>query len=138
MRPNRIAVIITGLLFAASPAFAVRGHRGPTSPKSTHSRSKTTRQKASSSTMAHPRGIDDERATQIQGALIKAGYLTGEPTGHWDSASESAMQKLQSDNGWQTKLIPDSRALIKLGLGPQATAQESASAATNANTSSAQ
>jgi hypothetical protein len=29
------------------------------------------------------------------------------------------MQKFQEDNGWQTKLIPDSRAIIKLGLGPQ-------------------
>jgi hypothetical protein len=64
------------------------------------------------------RTIDDERATQIQEALIKAGYLTGQPTGHWDAASEAAMQKVQADNGWQTKLVPDSRALIKLGLGP--------------------
>jgi hypothetical protein len=28
------------------------------------------------------------------------------------------MQKFQADHGWQTKLTPDSRALIKLGLGP--------------------
>jgi hypothetical protein len=28
------------------------------------------------------------------------------------------MQKFQADNGWQTKLMPDSRAIIKLGLGP--------------------
>jgi hypothetical protein len=28
------------------------------------------------------------------------------------------MQKFQSDQGWQTKLMPDSRALVKLGLGP--------------------
>jgi hypothetical protein len=28
------------------------------------------------------------------------------------------MQKFQSDQGWQTKLTPDSRALKKLGLGP--------------------
>ncbi len=61
-----------------------------------------------------------ERATEIQTALIGKGYLSGEPTGSWDSASFAAMQKLQSDNGWQTKLVPDSRALIKLGLGPGA------------------
>jgi hypothetical protein len=66
------------------------------------------------------RAIDDDRATEIQSALIKAGYLSGEPSGHWDSESEAAMQKLQGDNGWQTKLVPDSRALIKLGLGPGA------------------
>lgn len=61
-------------------------------------------------------GVD--RATQIQRALIERGYLTGEPTGSWDAASVAAMQKMQGDNGWQTKLVPDSRALIKLGLGP--------------------
>jgi peptidoglycan hydrolase-like protein with peptidoglycan-binding domain len=66
------------------------------------------------------RTIEDDRATQIQAALIKAGYLTGTPTGHWDAQSEAAMGKLQADNGWQTKLVPDSRALIKLGLGPAA------------------
>jgi len=63
-----------------------------------------------------------ERATQIQTALIKQGYLSGEPTGTWDSQTVSAMQKLQGDNGWQTKITPDSRALIKLGLGPTNTA----------------
>jgi hypothetical protein len=68
-----------------------------------------------------PRGIDDARATQIQAALIKRGYLTGAPSGHWDAQSQAAMVKLQGDNGWQTKLVPDSRALIKLGLGPDNT-----------------
>ncbi len=62
--------------------------------------------------------MTSERATEIQTALIQRGYLTGEATGTWDTASHDAMQKLQSDNGWQTKLVPDSRALIKLGLGP--------------------
>jgi len=28
------------------------------------------------------------------------------------------MQKFQADQGWQTKLMPDSRAIKKLGLGP--------------------
>jgi hypothetical protein len=65
-------------------------------------------------------GMPAERAIQIQTSLIKQGYLTGEPTGTWDAQSVAAMQKLQADNGWQTKITPDSRALIKLGLGPQA------------------
>jgi peptidoglycan hydrolase-like protein with peptidoglycan-binding domain len=67
---------------------------------------------------AGQRGIDDARATQIQTSLIKSGYLSGEASGHWDARTEAAMQKFQGDNGWQTKLIPDSRAIIKLGLGP--------------------
>jgi hypothetical protein len=28
------------------------------------------------------------------------------------------MQRYQADHGWQTKVTPDARALIKLGLGP--------------------
>jgi peptidoglycan hydrolase-like protein with peptidoglycan-binding domain len=67
------------------------------------------------------RTIDDDRATQIQSALIRTGYLTGTPSGHWDADTEAAMGRLQGDNGWQTKLVPDSRAIIKLGLGPAAT-----------------
>jgi len=62
--------------------------------------------------------IDSARATEIQQALIREHYLTGEPTGEWDSATVSAMQKFQGDQGWQKKLTPDSRALKKLGLGP--------------------
>ena len=61
--------------------------------------------------------MSSERATEIQSALIQRGYLTGEPTGTWDASSVNAMQKLQSDSGWQTKFVPDSRAIIKLGLG---------------------
>jgi len=62
--------------------------------------------------------MSSERATEIQTALIKAGYLSGTPSGTWDANSQTAMEKLQSDNGWQTKIVPDSRAIIKLGLGP--------------------
>jgi len=71
--------------------------------------------------IAHPlgqRGIAPERATQIQTALIRENYLTGSPSGQWDSQTEAAMQKYQAAHGWQTKLTPDSRALIALGLGP--------------------
>jgi peptidoglycan hydrolase-like protein with peptidoglycan-binding domain len=86
--------------------------RSPTSSRSFAKRP------AAKSKLVHQRTIDDDRATQIQSALIKAGYLTGTPSGHWDTQSEAAMAKLQADNGWQSKLVPDSRALIKLGLGP--------------------
>jgi hypothetical protein len=71
------------------------------------------------------RTIDDSRATQIQQALVRSGYMT-EVSGHWDSTTETAMQKYQSDNGWQTKLMPDSRAIIKLGLGPNQTSSNTA------------
>jgi peptidoglycan hydrolase-like protein with peptidoglycan-binding domain len=62
--------------------------------------------------------IDSNRAQKIQEALIREHYLSGEATGKWDEASEQAMRRYQQDNGWQNKTVPDSRALIKLGLGP--------------------
>lgn len=111
------------LLSVALPCSAyTHAHRGPTSPKIFHKRSK------SAAKPAGQRGIDDARATQIQASLIKSGYLSGQASGHWDAQTEAAMQKFQEDNGWQTKLIPDSRAIIKLGLGP---AQDSALSASS-------
>jgi peptidoglycan hydrolase-like protein with peptidoglycan-binding domain len=104
--------------------------RGPTSPKLFNKRSKP------SPKPAGQRGIDDARAIQIQSSLIKSGYLTGDPSGHWDSGTEAAMQKFQSDNGWQTKLVPDSRAIIKLGLGPAQDSGFNTSVASASETSS--
>jgi len=63
-------------------------------------------------------GIQAERATAIQEALIREKYLTGDPNGQWDARTQAAMARYQSDHGWQSKVTPDSRALIKLGLGP--------------------
>jgi hypothetical protein len=68
-----------------------------------------------------PRGqqsIDETRTTEIQQALIREHYLNGEATGQWDQATRDALARFQGDNHWQTKFLPDSRALIKLGLGP--------------------
>lgn len=62
--------------------------------------------------------IDSDRAREIQAALIREHYMEGEPSGSFDEGTKRALQKYQQDNGWQTKVIPDSRALIKLGLGP--------------------
>ena len=63
-------------------------------------------------------GIQADRVREIQEALIREKYLTGEASGVWDARSQAAMAKYQTDSGWQSKVTPDSRALIKLGLGP--------------------
>jgi hypothetical protein len=62
--------------------------------------------------------IDPERAQAIQEALIREHYLSGEAAGTWNQTSEDAMRRYQADHGWQSKTVPDSRALISLGLGP--------------------
>jgi len=65
------------------------------------------------------RSIRSERAEQIQSALIRKHYLDGKPSGVWDQRTRNAMVRYQAENGWQARITPDSRALIKLGLGPQ-------------------
>lgn len=112
MRLGRILTSVLLLAATFTPCVAMtHPRRGPTSP----SKKKSTAKHSSGQ-----RSIDDTRATEIQGALIRSGYMT-ESSGHWDAATQNALQKLQSDNGWQTKIMPDSRAIIKLGLGPQQT-----------------
>lgn len=62
--------------------------------------------------------IDQSRTVEIQQALIREHYLDGEASGMWDQATRDALTRLQGDHHWQTKILPDSRALIMLGLGP--------------------
>jgi hypothetical protein len=126
-----------GLLLIAVPASAKtakhtssKSHAAvkTSSKKSSHSQATVRRTSSRSSKSSkktkggwRSRGqqaIDPNRAREIQAALIRAHYLDGEPTGTWDERSKAAMEKFQGDNGWQTKKIPDARALIKLGLGP--------------------
>jgi putative peptidoglycan binding protein len=87
----------------------------------TSARKSSSHGKKNSKQAAKKRGqqaIDSDRAWEIQEALIRERYMEGEPTGSWDDATQAAMQRYQADQGWQSKTTPDSRALIKLGLGP--------------------
>ena len=61
---------------------------------------------------------DSERTREIQEALVRQSYLHGTPSGIWDQNTRAAMARFQGDHGWQTKMVPDARALIALGLGP--------------------
>ncbi|MFZ1135464.1 MAG: peptidoglycan-binding protein [Candidatus Korobacteraceae bacterium] len=98
-------------------------HKSVTPSKSgKSSSSKSKKKKTSAKATSHGQhGIDQERTRQIQEALIRDHYMTGEPTGSWDQATKDALTRYQEANGWQTKSVPDSRALIKLGLGPDKT-----------------
>ncbi len=100
------------LLCATVPCFGITHHRSTAT-------NATIKHSSKSHKSIRHEGMEPERATEIQQALIKNGYMSGQPSGVWDSSSASAMQKFQGDNGWQTRITPDSRALIKLGLGPQ-------------------
>jgi hypothetical protein len=90
------------------------------SSKTTHSTA-TKRKRSKYSRTARKRGqqsITSDRTREIQAALIREHYMSGEPTGVMDQETKAALTRLQNENGWQTKIVPDSRALIKLGLGP--------------------
>jgi hypothetical protein len=87
-------------------------------PKASKSKSKKSRRSASSRRSRGQQKIDPQRTLEIQEALIREHYLSGQPTGVWNDATQQAMQRYQADNNWQSKTTPDARALIKLGLGP--------------------
>lgn len=126
---SKSLVILFSAAMVATPVFAAtRTHRSPmaghkatathTSSRGRSARRLPGRAKSRSHKLHGQQAIEPGRVTEIQQALIREHYLTGEPNGNWDATTQAAMQKFQADQGWQTRLIPDSRALKKLGLGP--------------------
>ena len=120
--------LLLAALFVFVPTTASAKKRHHTSKSSGHS-SKTNLKKTSRKKSRHSRNsrnwryhgqqkVDVQRTQQIQDALIRSNYLDGEASGVWDARTEAALRRYQAANGWQSKLVPDSRALIKLGLGP--------------------
>lgn len=132
----RRKILACSLLLATLPCFAgSHARRGPTAQRMFgHKSRKTSFHLSGRPATQHE--IDDARATQIQSALTSAGYLSVPASGHWDAQTESAMQQYQANNGWQTKIVPDSRAIIKLGLGPTGSEQASVEPRRNAQTGS--
>ena len=130
LRFLRLLAISAASLLLMSPAGASSSQKTTSTNSKTHksasksgksSKSSKSKTKSGKSASHGQKGIDQERTRQIQEALIRQNYLTGEPTGKWDQSTKDALVKLQEANGWQTKTVPDSRALIKLGLGPDKT-----------------
>jgi hypothetical protein len=116
---------------AITPVFGTTTHKHPSSSHLRTASSKKSKKKAH--VIHGQRTIDSDRASEIQNALIRQKYLTGSPSGQWDAQTQAAMQQYQSDHGWQTKLMPDSRALISLGLGPNHAATTTAHPAEEAS-----
>lgn len=121
-------ILLSTALLAPS-AFASHVHRSPTSGIRHHYHHVLHR----AHRLRGQQAIDPDRVTQIQQALIRVHYLNGEADGKWDATTIAAMEKYQADNGWQTKLTPDARALKKLGLGPDYSDAINASNSTFAN-----
>jgi hypothetical protein len=120
---TRLATVGTVLLLAASVSQAADVSESHNRPAASSQRSvhKISHRHGKAARKPHPRGqqaIDTTRAREIQEALLREHYLTGQPSGVWDETSQDAMRRYQQAQGWQTKTVPDSRALIRLGLGP--------------------
>jgi hypothetical protein len=118
-------LLLAGALSATTKTQSSDTSRSASSKKSTahvhHAKStsgKHGKKSAKTKKVKGQQGIDSQRARAIQTALIREHYLDGEPSGSFDQRTKDALTKYQRDNGWQSKVIPDSRALIKLGLGP--------------------
>jgi hypothetical protein len=109
------------LMCAVAQADTSKKASASTGKSAIASTKKTTRKGKRSRKSSWRRGqqkIDPKRAREIQEALIREHYMQGKPSGIWDQTSQKAMVRYQVENGWQSKTVPDSRALIKLGLGP--------------------
>jgi murein L,D-transpeptidase YcbB/YkuD len=61
-------------------------------------------------------GISPERVTEIQHALMKAGYLQGEATGQYDESTVQAMKQFQEASGLRASGTPTAATLKKLGV----------------------
>ena len=61
-------------------------------------------------------GIAAERVVEIQKALIKQGYLEGEPTAIYDENTKQAMKRFQLANNLSATGLPSAHALKKLGV----------------------
>jgi len=132
---RKLLVFSSILAFCAAHGFAqaspTTSSAKPSSPKpstvsSKHTSKSRHRRRSRKGAWKHhgQQVIQPARARSIQQALIREKYLAGEPTGVWDARTQEAMARYQADNGWQSKVTPDSRALIKLGLGPNYSEQE--------------
>jgi len=144
---KNVVLLNLALALFAGPSSAAR-QAASASPKSSPTKSSSIKSNSSGPSKSKSRkkgkrktswkkhgqqGIQADRARDIQEALIREKYLTGEATGIWDARSQAAMAKYQTDNGWQSKVTPDSRALIKLGLGPDHSQQSVLNGASGAN-----
>lgn len=113
-----LAVVGLAATTSATTTTHAKSHHAKLSSAHGTSRHHSSKHQVSTARHRGQHSIDEERTREIQTALIHEHYLSGEPTGVWDQSSKDAMLRYQAANGWQTKITPDSRALIKLGLGP--------------------
>ncbi|HEV2615875.1 MAG TPA: peptidoglycan-binding domain-containing protein [Candidatus Acidoferrales bacterium] len=58
-----------------------------------------------------------DRTEEIQSALVRGGFYSGNPNGRWDSGTQEALRRFQTANGLPPTGKLDALSLQKLGLG---------------------
>jgi murein L,D-transpeptidase YcbB/YkuD len=96
--------------------YAVRGRRGRHASRSRRGRHYVAQPVDPTVSSRPAPGISTERATEIQNALIKAGYLEGPASGQYDESTIDAMKQFQARSGMPATGIPSALALKKLGV----------------------
>jgi putative peptidoglycan binding protein len=109
--PDRIEVIESGS--APSPDLKRYLNLPPPSPQTPKNSSEND---PSSLTRRKPLKIDSARALQIQEALKRRGFYTGELSGEYDQATVDAMRRFQTQEKIPATGYPTAHALKRLGL----------------------
>src|SRR6478735_3512643 len=91
-----LAFLLVATVFA-TPAIAADSHTTSTNHNTSHKKTTTHKSKKKAKKLHGQQAIDSARVVEIQQALIREHYLTGETTGQWDASTTSAMQKFQAD-----------------------------------------
>ena len=94
---------------------ASRGKRGRRGARGRSSRREMSDTVASASSRPSP-GIPQERVSEIQTALIKAGFLDGPANGQYDDATIDAIKRYQAQNGMAQTGLPSAPFLKRLGV----------------------
>src|SRR5260370_37152938 len=88
------AVLFVGAAPVVSAAGSTAAAQSSVKKKKTTSSKKKSKRAARGQNAPTP-----DRIREIQGALIREGALSGQPTGKWDDATVDAMKKFQQDHG---------------------------------------
>lgn len=64
-----------------------------------------------------PKAPSAARTEQIQSALERGGYYSGDPSGKWDSGTQESLRRFQAANGLPPTGKLDALSLQKMGLG---------------------
>lgn len=64
-----------------------------------------------------PKAPSQDRTQEIQSALQRGGFYSGDPTGKWDSSTQDSLRRFQAANGLPPTGKLDALSLQKMGLG---------------------